>query len=1765
MLSIPAAAMLIGPSTPLADTVPASTDEGPAPSGFWAVGGVHDVIVTFTEPCVVEKRLAWEASGIDDPTDLGDRSRGYKVTLEGMHGSFLRSVQERYPEVTVNQEYTTVLNGMALTASSEALDDIASHPSVERIEPDTEVSMALSQSVPLINADDLWAEINGTGSNITGKGIVVSVMDTGIDYSHPDLGGTGDRTNDLANVTGGTHPRIIGGWDVINNDADFWDGHFHGTHCAGIVGANGTVVGVAPEVDFLIYKVLSDGGSGPSSVIIKGVELTADPDDDGDTSDHADVGSMSLGGFGHPDDSKCIAVDNAMAAGVVMAVAAVNDGPNYETIGSPGCARDIISCGATSKTDLLASFSSTGPTAVYQIKPDLTGPGLSIYSTSRNNGYRYAGGTSMATPHVAGAAALLLQSHTGWTAQQVKQALMGTAKDIGYNEYRVGAGRIDVVDANDTLMLADPPSLSLGRLSAKTNTTTFDVTFENLASSWTNATLTWSIKYELTPLFTASGDATELKSMLTANTTAINMSGSSKFTVKFTLKYDSTSSVGHHLGNLFLTAGSDSIHVPIAFYIRAPVLLVDDDNTDHLYTKAPYNNHNPYERYTYPFYARLDSSKLIGDAMSSLGVSYDVVSVRTWYDGPDLANLSHYRVVIWNAAFDYSPYGNSLTSNDLKAIKDYADAGGNIWLLGSVTLFDLYGATNKTNLPMTDTLRAVFGMSGYARYAGTGNPLAGTAGTFLAGESYAVDTLSFGNVDYGNNLTPADGAFQVLSGSDTDYWGASWTNITSMIARAGTKNKTVFSAFEFGHLSSVNDRKDLVDEVLTWIDLSPHGAMSYSGALKEGETLTFSGSVLDPRAAESYIFEWDFDYTAPTFVKDDTGQQATHAYADDGTYTVAMRIFEERTSTYSQVVSMPLDVINQAPEAHINTSSPGDEGSPVGLWGNATDPGVSDTFTYEWDADYDGSTFNVDYTTQTVNHTYLDDGTYTVALRVTDDEGLTSPINTTDVVVRNLPPSGNVFTPGTSVEGDDVPFTAQVEDPSPLDTVSVFWDFEYNGQVFNEMANGTVVSHVYRDDGAYTVLMRMIDDDGGTNNVTLQVTVRNADPTASFVSTSPVQEGGVIDFNSTVEDPGVLDIHTFEWDFDYDGSTFDVEATRQNVSSQYAQDGNYTVALRVTDDDGGSVLVTDTVVITNAAPLPGIEAPRTADEGEVIYLNGSQNDPGILDTWTYLWDFGDGQTSTEKNPAHTYLDDGNFNITLNVTDDAGDWGVTTVRIFIVNVAPTATLEARPDQIDENGTIEFQADGEDPSPLDQEALTFTWNFGDGESSNLKLVRHRYVDDGCFTVTLTVQDDDGGFAVYKIDVLVNNVAPSVMAAADREYINEGEVVNFTAVIDDPGPLDTHTALWDFDDGSTSTDLEVTHRFADDGNYIVVLTVTDNSGGTNTTTFRVAVSNVRPTLTAEANTTMIKEGGSVSFTADWTDPGTEDTHTLVWDFGDGTNTTDQNPTHEFPQDGTYTVLVTVTDDDGGHASMPFIIDVENVAPVPTINVAVRTIDENNTVLFRASAVDPGPLDVVSFHWDFGDDSNPDYADDQEVVHLYADNGIFRVTLRAMDEDGGISPPTSVTITVNNVPPKNLKATADLQETTVGKGVTFSAYAEDDSPNDQVFYAWNFGDGLTSTDRTVTHVYSLTGDYKVVLIVSDDDGGQTPWETTIVVKPDMDGDGIPDEDDDDLDGDGYKNSEDDYPEDPDRYRNWTSIYLLLLVIVVVVIAVVAYMMTKR
>ncbi|GAG79470.1 unnamed protein product, partial [marine sediment metagenome] len=217
------------------------------------------------------------------------------------------------------------------------------------------------------------------------------------------------------------------GYDFVNDDEDPMDDYGHGTHCAGIAAGNGNVKGVAPDAILYAYKVLNEMGGGTEADVILGIERAVDPNNDDDFSDCIDVISMSLGGYGNPDDPASQAVDNAVENGVVVVISAGNSGPSQKTIRSPGTSRKAITVGASCKTvdigtdnycsSAVSSFSSRGPVVWKEgsmIKPDVIAPGVNIISTVRNGGYESNSGTSMAAPHVAGAAALLIQAHSDW-------------------------------------------------------------------------------------------------------------------------------------------------------------------------------------------------------------------------------------------------------------------------------------------------------------------------------------------------------------------------------------------------------------------------------------------------------------------------------------------------------------------------------------------------------------------------------------------------------------------------------------------------------------------------------------------------------------------------------------------------------------------------------------------------------------------------------------------------------------------------------------------------------------------------------------------------------------------------------------------------------------------------------------------------------------------------------------------------------------------------------------------------------------------------------------------------------------------------------------------------------------------------------------------------------------------------------------------------------------------------------------------------------
>ena len=347
----------------------------------------------------------------------------------------------------VKQSYYKVYSGANVNIPPELVDDIKALPYIKDVYQDMEVKITLGESVKMINADKIWEDYG-----VYGKGIKVGIIDTGIDYTHQGLG-----------KGYGTGFKVAGGYDFVNDDDDPMDNHGHGTHVAGIVAANGPVKGVAPEATLFALKALSEEGRGYYSDVIAAIEWSVDPNNDGDPSDKLHVVNMSLGGIGNSDDPMSTAVDNAVNMGVVFCVAAGND-RDYYTIGSPGSSRNAITVGSVDKSGRISYFSSGGPTPKnFLLKPDIVAPGGNIQSTILGGGYAFKSGTSMASPHVAGAVALILNLFPDWKPAQVKSALMQTATPIPYRSvFDQGKGLLNMDDLAKAKSLISPGSISFG-------------------------------------------------------------------------------------------------------------------------------------------------------------------------------------------------------------------------------------------------------------------------------------------------------------------------------------------------------------------------------------------------------------------------------------------------------------------------------------------------------------------------------------------------------------------------------------------------------------------------------------------------------------------------------------------------------------------------------------------------------------------------------------------------------------------------------------------------------------------------------------------------------------------------------------------------------------------------------------------------------------------------------------------------------------------------------------------------------------------------------------------------------------------------------------------------------------------------------------------------------------------------------------------------------------------------------------------------------
>lgn len=580
-------AILLSPTLLVAGGATARTGAAGDPGA-----GLVEVVVTLPQPplseAILHDRSLAAAATVHHRLNLrAPASVSYLCMLASAQRALQARVQRAIPQARVRWHYGVVLNGVAVVVPRTQLARLRAVKGVT-VWPTVTYHALLDRTPQLIGAPTVWGPTLATAGN----GIKIGIIDDGLDQTHLFFNPSGfsyPAGFPLGN-TAYTTPKVIVArafapatptWKYANTpfDPQYSD---HATNVAGIAaGDHGTIAtvqgnhvqvsGIAPNAYLGNYKVLTIptqqfGLDGNSPEIAAGIEQAV--------KDGMDVINLSLG---EPEidptrDVVVQAIDDAADAGVVPVIAAGNDNTDAGrgSVGSPGTAPKAITVAAstegdTGPADEIADFSSSGPTPVsLQMKPDVTAPGVDILSSLPHDQWSAHdwSGTSMATPHVAGAAALLKERHPSWTVEQIKSALESTGDPVHIvrtttevSAIREGGGRIDLPRADSPLIFTDPTGLSFGLV--KRGVT---ITQQLAVSDAGGGPDPWTVS--IGPQESPAG--------ATLGPTSTTVTPGS--TVGLTLTVAADAAEGEATGFVLLTRGSDVRRVPYWFRVEAPKL-----------------------------------------------------------------------------------------------------------------------------------------------------------------------------------------------------------------------------------------------------------------------------------------------------------------------------------------------------------------------------------------------------------------------------------------------------------------------------------------------------------------------------------------------------------------------------------------------------------------------------------------------------------------------------------------------------------------------------------------------------------------------------------------------------------------------------------------------------------------------------------------------------------------------------------------------------------------------------------------------------------------------------------------------------------------------------------------------------------------------------------------------------------------------------------------------------------------------------------------
>jgi YD repeat-containing protein len=648
---------------------------------------------------------------------------------------------------------------------------------------------------------------------------------------------------------------------------------------------------------------------------------------------------------------------------------------------------------------------------------------------------------------------------------------------------------------------------------------------------------------------------------------------------------------------------------------------------------------------------------------------------------------------------------------------------------------------------------------------------------------------------------------------------------------------------------------------------------------------------------------------------------------------------------------------------------------------------------YEWDLDGNGSYETDTGETPSASKSYATAGDVTVGLRVTDNTGETATTTRTVTVQGTLPTASFTATPNPVSTGDQVTFDASGSSDPEGPIAKYEWDLDGNGSYETDTGTNASVTKNYPAKGGVAVGLRVMDSDGATATTTVGLTVQNKAPSASFTAApNPVSTLTQVSFDASASSDSDGTVTKYEWDLDGNGSYETDTGSTATASRSFEAAGDREIGLRVTDDDGSTGTATRIVTVQNRPPTASFTAtPNPVSTGTQVTFNGA----GSLDPdgtiAKYEWDL-DGNGSYETNTGatatatNTYAVASNVTVGLRVVDNNGDTATTTRALTVQNRAPLASFTATPNPVPTGTAVSFDASGSsDPDGI---VTKYEWDL-DGNGSYetntgaTATAAKTYASASTPTIGLRVTDNNGATATTTRVLTVQNRLPSASFTLTPSPVVSGKSVSFngSGSSDPDGTITKYE--WDFDgngsyETSTGATATTTKTFATAGNVAVGLRVTDNNGGTATTTQALTVSNRAPTASFTATPNPVPTGTAVTFNGSGSSDPDGTIAKYEWDLdGNGSYETDggatATTTKTYAAAGNVTVGLRVTDNLGLTATTTKTVTVQNRAPVASFTATPNPVTVNTAAGFNASASADPDGTVTKYEWDL--DGNGSY----------------------------------------------------------------------------------------------------------------------------------------------------------------------------------------------